>query len=57
MDSDVLIVSYDTGTDSDMSAIVAVRREGEHNKIVSYFVGEDADKLYKVLTREERDAL
>lgn len=57
MDFDVLTVSYDAGKNGDMSSIVAVRRTGVNNEITSYFVGQEADRLYKLLTMEERDAL
>ena len=51
--SDILTVSYDAGS-KDESALCVTRKCGEKIIILEMIVGEQADILYRSLTKQQR---
>ena len=51
--SDSLIIGYDSTSGADITCLMVGRKQGRGLKVISIFYGDEAENLYKLLTKLE----
>lgn len=52
MNDDVLIVAYCPSSENDISTLIVGRKTDKGIDVINYFNQEEADRIYKILTKK-----